>query len=135
MDERHLIGLRQQVAFVFQETSVFDDTIFGNISMGRRSASLEEVQEAARVAGISDFVETLPEGYDTNLGRAGAKLSVGQKQRIAIARGLVSNKPLPILDEPTAALDPQTENHLVCNLLAAREGRFVIVIAHRFSTI
>ena len=128
-------GLRSNVAFVFQETSIFDDTIANNISMGRRDAAESEILEAARVAGIADFVESLPEKYNTNLGRSGAKLSVGQKQRVAIARALVSNKPILILDEPTAALDPNTENQLVSNLLDAREGRLVVVVAHRLSTI
>ena len=135
MDTTSLVGLRQQVAFVFQETAVLDATIFDNISMGRRGATQEEVRQAAYTAGIGEFVDTLPDGYNTNLGRAGAKLSVGQKQRIAIAQGLVSHKPLLILDEPTAALDPQTEDQLVSNLLSARAGRLVIVIAHRLSTI
>ena len=130
-----LVRLREQVSFVFQETSVFNDSIANNIRMGRRNASIDDVQEAARVAGADEFIESLPEGYDTNLGKAGAKLSVGQKQRIAIARALVSNKPVLILDEPTAALDPRTENELVRNLRMAREGRIVIVIAHRLSTI
>ena len=130
-----LINLRQQVSFVFQETSVFNDTIANNILMGRRDASLSDIEEAAKGAGAHEFIELLPEGYDTNLGKAGAKLSVGQKQRLAIARALVSKKPVLILDEPTAALDPRTENLLVRNLLAAREGRIVIVVAHRLSTI
>jgi len=128
-------ALRSNVAFVFQETSIFDDSIANNISMGRRDATLEEIREAARVAGIGDFIDSLPDQYDTNLGRSGAKLSVGQKQRIAIARALVSQKPILILDEPTAALDPTTENQLVTNLLNARGGRVVIVVAHRLSTI
>ena len=130
-----LAAVRRQVAFVFQETSIFNDTIEGNIRMGRREATDEELREAARVAGVDDFIDSLEEGYDTHLGRAGAKLSVGQKQRIAIARALVSNKPILILDEPTAALDPQTENRLMANLREARAGRLVIVIAHRLSTI
>ncbi|MYD42754.1 MAG: ABC transporter ATP-binding protein [Gammaproteobacteria bacterium] len=130
-----LVKLRQQVSFVFQETSVFNDTIANNIRMGRREASLDDVEEAARIAGAHEFIDALPERYETNLGKAGAKLSVGQKQRIAIARALVSKKPVLILDEPTAALDPRTENELVRNLRAARDGRIVIVIAHRLSTI
>lgn len=135
LTEFDLTLLRRQVAFVFQETSVFDDTIEGNILMGRRDATEEEMREAAVLADAAGFIEALPNGYQTGLGRAGAKLSVGQKQRIAIARALVSNKPILILDEPTAALDPETENKLVANLRAARQGRLVIVIAHRLSTI
>lgn len=130
-----LVNLREQVAFVFQETSIFNDSIADNIRMGRRDASDDEVREAARVAGAEEFINDLPDGYETNLGKSGAKLSVGQKQRLAIARALVSNKPVLILDEPTAALDPRTENELVQNLRQAKEGRIVIVVAHRLSTI
>ncbi len=135
LSEYDLNTLRRQVAFVFQETSVFDDTVEGNILMGRTDATPEEVRSAAALAGAAEFIDTLPDGYQTRLGRSGGKLSVGQKQRLAIARALVSNKPILILDEPTAALDPQTENMLMANLLKAREGRLVIVIAHRLSTI
>jgi ABC-type multidrug transport system fused ATPase/permease subunit len=135
LTEHDLAPLRRQVAFVFQEASVFDDTIETNIRMGRGNATQEEVQNAAMLAGAADFIEQLPDGYQTRLGRAGNKLSVGQKQRVAIARALVSNKPILILDEPTAALDPQTENELMANLKQARDGRLVIVIAHRLSTI
>ena len=130
-----LTPLRQQVALVFQETSVFDDTIAGNIRMGRLDASMADIEKAADLAGVTEFIEDMPDGYHTRLGRAGGKLSVGQKQRIAIARALVSNKPVIILDEPTAALDPQTENLLLDNLKQAAEGHLVIVIAHRLSTI
>lgn len=135
LTEFDLAPLRRQVAFVFQETSVFDDTIEGNIRMGRGDATAAEIQHAATLAGAAEFIEQLPDGYQTRLGRAGGKLSVGQKQRVAIARALVSNKPILILDEPTAALDPQSENQLVANLRQARESRLVIVIAHRLSTI
>ena len=135
LSEQDLAPLRRQVAFVFQETSVFSDTVANNIRMGRRGATDVEVRQAAALAGAAAFIDALPEGFATQLGRAGAKLSVGQKQRIAIARALVANKPILILDEPTAALDPQTENELVANLRAARAGRLVIVIAHRLSTI
>jgi len=135
LTEFDLTPLRRQVAFVFQETSVFNDTVEGNIRMGRAGATDEEIRRAAKLANAAEFIEKLPEGYQTPLGRAGGKLSVGQKQRIAIARALVSNKPILILDEPTAALDPHAENQLVANLREAREGRLVIVIAHRLSTI
>ncbi len=135
LTEFDLAPLRRQVAFVFQETSVFNDTIETNIRMGRAGAAMADVRRAAALAGAAEFIEALPEGYAIDLGRAGAKLSVGQKQRIAIARALLSNKPILVLDEPTASLDPQTENRLVANLREAREGRLVIVIAHRLSTI
>lgn len=130
-----LSPLRRQVAFVFQEASVFDDTVAGNIRMGKLDASDDEVRHAARLAGVDEFIDGLREGYQTRLGRSGGRLSLGQKQRIAIARALVSEKPILILDEPTAALDPQSENALVRNLRSARQGRLIIVIAHRLSTI
>ncbi|MCZ6871657.1 MAG: ABC transporter ATP-binding protein [Gammaproteobacteria bacterium] len=133
--EIQLEALRRQVAFVFQEPSVFDDSVEGNIRMGKPDATPDEIRAAAAMAGANDFIEALPEGYQTSLGRSGAKLSVGQKQRIAIARGLASQRPILILDEPTSALDPETENILVDSLLRARSVRLVIVIAHRLSTI
>ena len=135
LEEDDLVPLRRQVAFVFQETSVFDDTVEGNIRMGRLDATPGEIRDAAALASAQEFIEGLPEKYQTRLGRSGSKLSVGQKQRVAIARALVSRKPLLILDEPTAALDPQTENRLVANLREARAGRLVVIIAHRLSTI
>ena len=90
---------------------------------------------ALDAAGCTDFIENLPDGIDTVLGRSGDTLSVGQQQRLSIARGLVRDTKILILDEPTAALDPQTENRLVASLRAAAEHRLVIVIAHRLSTI
>ncbi|MYD96344.1 MAG: ABC transporter ATP-binding protein [Gammaproteobacteria bacterium] len=127
--------LRKQVAFVFQETFVFDDTAAANIRMGNPDATDDEVVAAARTAGALDFIEALPDGFQTRLGRAGSRLSVGQKQRLAIARGLVRSTPVLVLDEPTAALDPETENALVEALKAERSRRLLIVIAHRLSTI
>lgn len=127
--------LRKQVAFVFQETFVFDDTAAANIRMGNPDATDDEVVAAARTAGALDFIEALPDGFQTRLGRAGSRLSVGQKQRLAIARGLVRSTPVLVLDEPTAALDPETENALVEALRAERSRRLLVVIAHRLSTI
>ena len=127
--------LRRQVAFVFQEPFVFDDTAAANIRMGNPEATEGELIAAVRTAGALDFIEALPEGFETRLGRAGAHLSVGQKQRLAIARGVVSTAPILVLDEPTAALDPETENALVDALKAERSRRLLIVIAHRLSTI
>ena len=128
-------SLRRQVAYVFQETQLFSDSILRNIRYGNGSASREQVEAAARAAGAHDFVAALPEGYETNLGTVTSKLSVGQKQRIAIARGLVRDAPVLILDEPTSALDPETETYLVDALREAAKEKLVIVIAHRLSTI
>ena len=127
--------LRAQVSFVFQEPFLFDDSVENNIRLNAPDATQEEVVEAARIAGALDFIEALPDGFATRLGRAGGTLSVGQKQRIAIARGLVAKSPILVLDEPTSALDPETENALVEALETGREDRLLIVIAHRLSTI
>lgn len=128
-------SLRSQVAFVFQEVSLFDTTVAENIRLGKPDASDAEVERAARMARAHDFIRELPQGYDTRLGRGGGKLSVGQKQRLSIARALVRDAPVLILDEPTAALDPGTERALVASLHEASRGRVIVVIAHRLSSI
>ena len=135
LSDLSISSIRENVAFVFQEPVVFDDTAENNIRMGNPQATQEEIVRAARNAGAISFVEELPKGFNSRLGQAGANLSVGQKQRLAIARGLVSQSPILILDEPTAALDPETENALVEALQTEREQRLLIVIAHRLSTI
>ena len=128
-------SLREQVSYVFQETQLFSDSILENIRYGNPAATEAQVERAARVAGAHDFVVALPDGYRTNLGTVTSKLSVGQKQRIAIARGLVRDARVLILDEPTSALDPETEAYLVNALHEAAKDRLVIIIAHRLSTI
>ena len=133
--ELSVSAVRENVAFVFQEPIVFDDTVSANIRMGYPDATDAEVTQAARTAGAFDFVQALPDGFDTRLGQSGATISVGQKQRLAIARGLVSPAPILVLDEPTAALDPETENALVSALHKKRDARLLVVIAHRLSTI
>ncbi len=130
-----LDSLRGQVTYVFQETQLLSDSIADNIRYGNPGASDEEVERVARVAGVHGFIASLPEGYDTKLGTTSAKLSVGQKQRVAIARGLLRDARILILDEPTSALDPETEEHLVRSLHEAAKDRLVIIIAHRLSTI
>jgi len=130
-----LASVRRQVAFVFQETHLFDASVEENIRVGKPDASDAEVRRAARVAGADDFIRALPQGYRTRLGRAGGKLSVGQKQRLAIARALVREAPILILDEPTSALDPETERRLLESLREASHTRLVVVIAHRLSTV
>ncbi|MDJ0785766.1 MAG: ABC transporter ATP-binding protein [Myxococcota bacterium] len=128
-------SIRSQVAFVFQETVLFDATVIENLRLGRPEATEAEVEHAARTAGAHDFIARLPNGYHTRLGRSGGKLSVGQRQRLSIARALVRDAPILILDEPTSALDPDTERALVAALREASRTRLVIVIAHRLSTI
>lgn len=130
-----LESLREQVTYVFQETQLFSDPIIDNIRYGKPEASQEEVERVTTIAGIHDFIVSLPEGYQTKLGTTSAKLSVGQKQRISIARGLLRESRILILDEPTSALDPETEKYLVQALHEAAKDRLVIIIAHRLSTI
>jgi ABC-type multidrug transport system fused ATPase/permease subunit len=130
-----LASVREQVAFVFQETLLFDATVEENLRLGRPDASDAEVRRAAHVAGADEFVRRLPQGYATRLGRAGGKLSVGQKQRLAIARALLRRSRVLILDEPTSALDPETEQRLVAALREAGRDHAVLVVAHRLSTV
>ena len=135
LNEVSVESVRAQVSYVFQETQLFSDSIRDNIRYGNSAATQAEVERAARIAGAHDFIMALPAGYETRLGTVTSKLSVGQKQRIAIARGLLRRSRILILDEPTSALDPETEAHLIEALHEAAKDRVVIIIAHRLSTI
>ena len=128
-------SLRSQVTYVFQEHILLNESIRSNLLIANPNATESGMLEACRNAGATEFIDALPEGLDTQLGRSGDTLSVGQKQRLCIARGMVRNTKILILDEPTAALDPKTENALVRGLQQAAKDRLVIVIAHRLSTI
>ncbi|MBA0169187.1 ABC transporter ATP-binding protein [Pectobacterium sp. CFBP8739] len=127
--------LMQQVSFVFQESFLFADTIANNIRLGLPEKSMEEVIAAATAAQAHDFIMALPQGYDTLAGERGQFLSGGQRQRIAIARALLHNRPILVLDEPTAFADPENEAALLAALGVLMRGKTVIMVAHRLSTI
>jgi ATP-binding cassette, subfamily B, bacterial len=127
--------IREHVGFVFQQEALFSASIADNIRYGKPAATDAEVREAVRMAGAAEFIEQLPDGYATMLGRRGARLSVGQKQRIAIARALVRRPEVLILDEPTAPLDPATESGLISTLTSLARSRIVLIVAHRAETL
>jgi ATP-binding cassette subfamily B protein len=128
-------SLHAAIGVVPQDTVLFNDTIGYNIAYGRDGVSQAEIEEAARAAQIHDFIASLPEGYATQVGERGLKLSGGEKQRVGIARTLLKNPPILLLDEATSALDTQTEGEIQEALARAAEGRTVIMIAHRLSTV
>ncbi len=118
-----------------QDTVLFNDTIGYNIRYGRWDASEDEIEEAAELAQIGQFIKTLPEGYETPVGERGLKLSGGEKQRVAIARTILKGPPILVLDEATSALDSFTEQEIQAALDRVAQGRTTIVIAHRLSTV
>jgi ABC-type multidrug transport system fused ATPase/permease subunit len=129
------VWLRRQIGFVPQEGFLFADTVRNNIRYGNPSASDEAVIEAARAANVHEDIVALPEGYDTIAGERGSKLSVGQKQRVSIARAFLNNPPILVFDEPTSALDARSEALLKDSLSRLLAGRTTFIIAHRLSTI
>lgn len=130
-----LESLRKSIAFVPQDTSLFHRTIKENISYSNPEAELAEVKKAARLAQADEFIEKMPNGYETLVGERGVKLSGGQRQRIAIARAFLKNAPILILDEATSSLDSQSEQVIQESLEKLMKGRTVIAIAHRLSTL
>src|SRR3954454_8017285 len=128
-------SLRSAIGIVPQDTVLFNDTIFYNIAYGRPGASVEEVERAARLAHIHDFVLRLPDGYKTMVGERGLKLSGGEKQRVAIARTILKQPDILLFDEATSALDTHTEREIQANLREVSRGRTTLVIAHRLSTV
>ena len=128
-------SLHAAIGVVPQDTVLFNDTIGYNIAYGREGATQADVEEAARAAQIHDFIIGLPEGYDTQVGERGLKLSGGEKQRVGIARTFLKDPPILLLDEATSALDSETEHGIQDALARASEGRTVITIAHRLSTV
>jgi ATP-binding cassette subfamily B protein/subfamily B ATP-binding cassette protein MsbA len=133
--EFQLRGLRQQVAIVLQQPLVFPTSVRENVAYGRPDATPEQIAEAVRLAQLDDFLARLPEGLDTVVGESGATLSGGEQLRITIARAILRDAPLLILDEPTAALDADTEARVMQGLERLMEGRTTFVIAHRLSTV
>jgi len=130
-----VIALRRQIGYVLQETVLFRGTILENIAFGRPDATRDDIIEAAKLANADEFISRMPNGYDTMVGERGSTLSGGQRQRIGIARVMVRNSPILILDEPTAALDSESEKLVIDALARLMKGRTVITIAHRLSTI
>ncbi|HEY0835105.1 MAG TPA: ABC transporter ATP-binding protein/permease [Azospirillum sp.] len=128
-------SLRASIGIVPQDTVLFNDTVFYNIAYGRPGATREEVEEAARLAHIHEFVKALPDGYETMVGERGLKLSGGEKQRVAIARTILKNPAILMFDEATSALDTHTEREIQANLREVSRGRTTLVIAHRLSTV
>jgi ATP-binding cassette, subfamily B, bacterial MsbA len=133
--EVDLASLRDNIAFVSQDVFLFRGTIRDNIALGKPGAGDAEIVAAARKANAHDFILQFADGYDTNVGEQGAQLSGGQRQRVAIARALLKNAPILLLDEPTAALDSESEREVQKALDALRAGRTTIVVAHRLQTI
>ncbi|HBC87637.1 MAG TPA: ABC transporter ATP-binding protein [Lentisphaeria bacterium] len=127
--------LRRQIGIVFQESFLFSNTIASNISFGHPSATRDEVIRAAKIAAVHDFIMTLPQGYDTVIGEAGSDLSGGQKQRLAIARSILLDPPLFLLDDPTASVDPETEKEIFEGIDGAMKGRTTFMVTNRISVL
>ncbi|HTF09414.1 MAG TPA: ATP-binding cassette domain-containing protein [Asanoa sp.] len=130
-----LHGLRTQIGFVLQETVLLRGTVGENIAFGRPDATAEQIIRAAELANAAEFIGRMPDGYDSMIGDRGATLSGGQRQRIGIARAVIRDNPILILDEPTAALDAASEELVIEALERLMKGRTVITIAHRLSTL
>ena len=127
--------LLRYISIVFQHVYLFHDTILNNIRFGRPEASMEEIKEAAKKAACHEFIENLPNGYNTMLGEGGSTLSGGEKQRLSIARAILKDAPIVILDEATASVDPENEHLIQQAISALVKGKTLIVIAHRLNTI
>jgi ATP-binding cassette subfamily B protein len=132
-------SLRREIGLVFEETFLFSDTVWDNLAFAAREGSdhvdRDEVERAARLAGADDFIRALPDGYDTLLGEHGFSLSGGQRQRLAIARAILANPRVLILDDATSAVDPTKEHEIRAALTEVMRGRTTLIIAHRPATI
>ncbi|MCX7935597.1 MAG: ABC transporter ATP-binding protein/permease, partial [Planctomycetota bacterium] len=130
-----LDDLRRNIGVVFQENFLFSTTIRENIAFGKPAATMAEVENAARIAAAHDFIMALPQKYDTILGEEGGGLSGGQRQRLGIARAILLNPGILLLDDPTAAIDAETEQEILDAMESARAGRTTFIVAHRLSTL
>jgi len=128
-------SLMENFSFVFQNVYLFEDTVANNIRFGEPEASMERVMDAAKKAKCHEFIMALPNGYDTVIGEGGASLSGGEKQRISIARAIMKDAPIIILDEATANVDPENETELTAAIEALTKEKTIIMIAHRLKTI
>jgi subfamily B ATP-binding cassette protein MsbA len=133
--ELDLVELRSRIAMVGQHTFLFNDTVYNNIAYGNPNASEAEVHSAAKAAFAMTFIERLPLGFETLIGEGGMTLSGGERQRLAIARAILKNSPILILDEATASLDNRAEREVQMAIEALEQGRTSIIIAHRLSTV
>jgi ATP-binding cassette subfamily B protein len=130
-----LADLRRNIGLVFQETFLFSNTVAANIAFGHPDATQKQIERAARIAAAHEFIVNLPKGYDTVLGEAGLDLSGGQRQRLAIARAVLLDPAILILDDPAASVDPHTEEEILAAMDAAMTGRTTFIVAHRLSTL
>ena len=135
VDDVSLVALRRAIGYVGQDVFLFQGTVRENIAYGRPDATDAELERAARLAEAHEFIAELPDGYDTVVGERGQKLSGGQRQRLSIARAILKDPPVLVLDEATSAVDNETEAAIQRSLELVGRGRTVIVIAHRLSTV
>jgi ATP-binding cassette subfamily B protein len=133
--EMELDQLRRSIGLVFQESFLFSNTVANNIAFGNPAATHEQIERAARISAAHDFIEDLPQGYETVIGEFGCNLSGGQRQRLAIARAVLLEPPILILDDAMASVDPETEHEILAAMESAMAGRTTFVVAHRLSTL
>ena len=133
--ESTLFSLRKNISYVSQDTTLFDDTIKNNIAYANSNASIDEIKQAAKFSFADEFINNLPNKYDTLIGENGIRLSGGEKQRLSIARAILKKSPIILLDEATSSLDADTENKIQEAISFLTKGRTTVVIAHRLSTI